>query len=44
MCLRNLFGENNCTWILFIIILILLVDDDCGGGCGCGVANNSCCG
>lgn len=42
MCLRNLFGGNDCTWILFIIIVLLLIDDDCGcnscGGssCGCG--------
>lgn len=40
MCLRNLFGDFDCTWILFIIILILLVDNDCGEdrgrGCGCG--------
>ncbi len=39
MCLRNLFGGNDCTWILFIIIILLLIDDDCGettSGCGCG--------
>ena len=42
MCLRNLFGGNDCTWILFIIIVLLLIDnDDCDrggscGGCGCG--------
>ena len=38
MCLKNLFGDGNCTWLLFIIILILLVDnDDCGceNNCGC---------
>ena len=41
MCLRNLFGGNDCTWILFIIIVLLLIDnDDCDrggscGGCGC---------
>ena len=39
MCLRNLFGGNDCTWILFIIIVLLLIDDsDCGynnNGCGC---------
>ena len=39
MCLRNLFGGNDCTWILFINVL-LLIDEDCGddrsGGCGCG--------
>jgi len=30
MCLRNLFGGNDCTWILFIIIVLLLIDnDDC---------------
>ena len=33
MCLRNLFGGNDCTWILFIIILLLLAEDN--GGCGC---------
>lgn len=41
MCLRNLFGGNDCTWILFIIIVLLLIDDcDCGddrrNSCGCG--------
>ena len=42
MCLRNLFGGNDCTWILLIIIVLLLIDnDDCDrggscGGCGCG--------
>ena len=40
MCLRNLFGGNDCTWILFIIIVLLLIDEDCGddrsGGWGCG--------
>ena len=30
MCLRNLFGGNDCTWILFIIIVLLLIDEDCG--------------
>lgn len=33
MCLRNLFGGNDCTWILFIIIVLLLIDND---DCGCG--------
>ncbi len=34
MCLKNLFGGNDCTWILFIIVIILLVDNnDCGCGC-----------
>ena len=33
-CLRNLFGGNDCTWILFFIIILLLADnDDCGCGC-----------
>ncbi len=43
MCLRNLFGGNDCTWILFIIIVLLLIDDGCcdgsntaSNGCGCG--------
>ena len=31
MCLRNLFGGFDCTWLLFIIIVLLLIDDDCGG-------------
>ncbi len=39
MCLRNLFGGNDCTWILFIIIVLLLIDDcgerDNGNGCCC---------
>lgn len=40
MCLRNLFGGNDCTWILFIIIVLLLIDDsDCGTA-----TTNSCCG
>ncbi len=42
MCLRNLFGGNDCTWILFIIIVLLLIDD-CGDN-GCGNANNCGCG
>ncbi len=30
MCLRNLFGGNDCTWALFIIAILLLIDnDDC---------------
>ena len=42
MCLRNLFGGNDCTWILFIIIVLLLIDDS---DCGCGATStNSCCG
>ena len=45
MCLRNLFGGNDCTWILFIIIVLLLIDnDDCdrGGSCGgCGAENRA---
>lgn len=40
MCLNNLFGNDSCVWILFIIVLLLLCNDDCGdnrrGGCGCG--------
>lgn len=37
MCLRNLFGGDNCcSWILFIIIIILLCDDNGREGCGCG--------
>ena len=46
MCLRNLFGSGNCTWLLFIIVILLLNDDnDCcyenqyvpvNNGCGCG--------
>ena len=35
MCLRNLFGGGDCTWLLFIIILCLL-NNGCGCGCGCG--------
>ncbi len=39
MCLRNLFGGNDCTWILFIIIVLLLIDDcgerETGNGCCC---------
>lgn len=42
MCLRNLFGGGDCTWLLFIIIPCLLFnDDDCGCGCG-NVQNNGC--
>lgn len=39
MCISRLFGNGDCSWILFIIILLLLCDDDCGNdrsGCGCG--------
>jgi|LSQX01.1.fsa_nt_gb hypothetical protein len=32
-CLKNLFGDMDCTWILFIIILILLCCDDDHRGC-----------
>lgn len=52
MCLRNLFGGNNCTWLLFIIVILLLNDDsDCCGcetaytnnnGCGCGSCGGCC--
>lgn len=28
MCLKNLFGGNDCTWALFIIAILLLLDDD----------------
>lgn len=35
MCLRNLFGGNDCTWILFFIVLILLCGDNNDCGCGC---------
>ncbi len=42
MCLRNLFGGMDCTWLLFIIIVLLLIDD-CGE-CGCeSNYNNRCC-
>lgn len=42
MCLNNLFGSGDCTWLLFIIVLVLLcgTDNGCGDirdrGCGCG--------
>ena len=39
MCISRLFGNGDCSWILFIIILLLFCDDDCGNdrsGCGCG--------
>ncbi len=39
MCISRLFGEGNCTWLLFIIVLLLLCDNDqghdCDRGCGC---------
>ncbi len=28
MCLRNLFGGVDCSWLLFIIIILLLIDCD----------------
>ena len=34
MCLRNLFGGNDCTWILFIIIVLLPFDDELYGSFG----------
>ncbi len=46
MCLRNIFGGNDCTWILFIIIVLLLIDDaDCGcnNDRGCNNICGSCC-
>ncbi len=39
MCISRLFGEGNCTWILFVIILLLLCDEGNGcrnNDCGCG--------
>ena len=35
MCLRNLFGGVDCSWLLFIIIILLLIDD-------CGECENTC--
>lgn len=28
MCLKHLFDDIDCTWLLFIIILILLLNED----------------
>ena len=42
MCLRNLFGGGDCTWLLFIIILVLLFCND-DSGCGCESQNNGGC-
>ena len=41
MCLRNLFGGMDCSWLLFIIIILMLLDCDndantASNGCGCG--------
>lgn len=34
MCLKNLFNNIDCSWLLFIIVILLLIDnDDCGCGC-----------
>ncbi len=40
MCLRNLFGSVDCTWLLFVIIILLLIGDcdECDNN-GC----NRCC-
>ena len=46
MCLSNIFGGCDCTWILFIIILLLLAEDNGGfsGGVRChSIARRSWC-
>ena len=41
MCLKNLFCNSDCNWILLIIIVLLLLDDNGCGDCG---SRNTCCG
>lgn len=41
MCLKNLFCNSDCNWILLILIVLLLLDDNSCGDCG---SRGSCCG
>ena len=41
MCLKNLFCNSDCNWILLIIIVLLLLDDGCSGDCS---TRSGCCG
>jgi len=44
MCLRRLFGENDCTMLLFfVIVLLILCGGDDNNGCGCERERGHCC-
>ena len=41
MCLKNLFCNSDCNWILLIIIVLLLLDEGCSGDVS---GRSGCCG